>query len=142
MDIAGHISEVNWLAVIVATVSAILLGGAWYSKALFGVKWMAEIGLTEKTAAQNNMKLTFGTTFVLLFLAATTLAVLIGNGSTWYIGFHSGAIVGMLWIATSFGVTYSFEQRSLRIFFINAGYWVVCYTVMGTILGVWPNPPA
>jgi len=139
MDIAGHISQVNWLAVTVATISAFLLGGIWYSKALFGAKWMAEIGLTEATAAQNNMKLTFGATFVLQFLAATTLAVLIGNQSTWYIGFHSGAIIGVLWIATSYGVTYLFEQRSLRLFFINAGYYVVCYSVMGSILGVWPQ---
>jgi hypothetical protein len=35
-------------------------------------------------------------------------------------------------------VIYLFEQRPLRLFFINAGYQIVNFTVMGLILGVWP----
>jgi hypothetical protein len=35
------------------------------------------------------------------------------------------------------GVTYLFENKSLRLFLINAGYHGVAFTIMGTILGAW-----
>ena len=33
--------EVNWLAVLAATVAAFVLGGLWYSPVLFGKRWQA-----------------------------------------------------------------------------------------------------
>jgi hypothetical protein len=40
-------------------------------------------------------------------------------------------------VATAFGVVYLFERRPIALFFINGGYNVVAYTVMGAILGAW-----
>jgi len=137
MDIVGHFGEVNWLAVIAATIFAFLLGGAWYSKAMYGTKWMQEIGLTEESIQKSNMLRTFGVAIVLQFIAATALAVFLGNDSNWLDGLHNGATIGLVWIATSYAITYLFEQRSLRIFLINAGFYVVLFSVMGTILGAW-----
>ena len=75
MDILNHLGDINWLAVVTATTSAFLLGGLWYSKKLFGTRWMQEIGLTEESIVQSNTARTFGTTLVLQFIAATALAV-------------------------------------------------------------------
>ena len=36
--------EINWIAVLVAAVACFLLGGLWYSPALFGRIWNAENG--------------------------------------------------------------------------------------------------
>jgi uncharacterized protein DUF1761 len=137
MDILNQLGEVNWIAVVVATIAAFLLGGAWYSKKMFGTKWMQEIGLTEESIDQTHMARTFGTSFVLQFIAATALAVFLGSDSSWTSGLHSGALIGLLWIATAYGVTYLFEQRSMRLFLINAGYCVVLFSIMGAILGGW-----
>jgi Protein of unknown function (DUF1761) len=137
MDILNHLGEVNWIAVVVATIAAFLLGGAWYSQKMFGTKWMQEIGLTEESIDQTHMARTFGTTFVLQFVAATALAVFLGSDSSWTSGLHSGALIGLLWIATAYGITYLFEQRSMRLFLINAGYYVVLFSIMGAILGGW-----
>ena len=137
MDILNHLGDINWLAVTTATIAAFLLGGLWYSKKLFGTRWMQEIGLTEESINKSNMARTFGTTFVLQFVAATALAVFLGNDSSWISGLHSGVLIGLLWIATSYGTTYLFEQRSLCLFMINAGYNVVLFSVMGLILGAW-----
>lgn len=139
MDLATHLSVVNWFAVIVATVAAFMLGAVWYSKGLFGNKWMQEVGLDEESAQKANMGKIFGTTFVLQFLAATALAILIGNDSTWLIGLHTGALVGLFWVATAYAVTYLFEQRTVRLWMINAGYYVVLYSIMGIALGAWPS---
>jgi hypothetical protein len=40
------ISHINWLAIIVAGLSAFMVGGIWYSKPLFGNAWMTDSNLT------------------------------------------------------------------------------------------------
>ena len=135
MHLAQILAGVNWVAVIVATVSAFLLGALWYSKALFGNQWMQEVGLTEENVQNANMAKTFGTTFALQLLAAIALSAFLGEGSNWLEGLHTGLWIGLFWVATAYGVTYLFEQRSLRLWMINAGYYVVWYAILGTIIG-------
>jgi len=137
MHLAQILADVNWLAVVVATVAAFVLGGLWYSKVLFGNAWMQEVGLTEEAVSSTNMAKTFGGTIVLQVLAATALSTYLGTDSTWQSGLQAGIWIGLLWIATAYGVTYLFEQRSFRLFLINAGYYVVLYAIMGTIIGAW-----
>ena len=50
------------------------------------------------------------------------------------IGIMTG-LSGLFWVATAYGVTYLFEQRPFRLWLINAGYYVVLYALMGTIIG-------
>ena len=135
MHLAQILAGVNWVAVIVATVAAFILGAIWYSKALFGNVWMQEVGLTEENVQNANMAKTFGTTFALQLLAAIALSAFLGEGSNWLEGLHTGLWIGLFWVATAYGVTYLFEQRSLRLWMINAGYFVVWYAVLGTIIG-------
>lgn len=135
MEIGTMLAGINWLAVIAATIAAFVLGGIWYSMPVFGSAWMREIGLTKEVANKANMRRIFSTTFVLQFIAATALAACMPANSNWLAGLHTGIVVGVFWIATAYAITYLFEQRSLRIFMINAGYFVVLFAVMGTIIG-------
>ncbi len=137
MNLAESLAGINWLAVVVSTVIAFAIGGIWYSKALFGSIWLEEVGLTEEAANDANMAKTFGGTFVLQFLAVTALAVVLGTDGTWQSGLQIGLMVGVFWIATAYGITYLFEQRSMRLFLINAGYNVILFALVGTIIGYW-----
>ena len=137
MDIGTTLAGINWIAVVAAALSAFALGAIWYSMPLFGRTWMREIGLSEDAAAKANMPLIFGTVFVLQFAAATALAACMPADSNWLSGIKCGLVVGLFWVATAFGITYLFEQRSLRLFMINAGYYVVLFAIMGTVLGAW-----
>jgi hypothetical protein len=137
MDLGHIVADFNWLAIIVATVTAFALGGAWYAKGLFGAAWMQDVGLTEDDANNANMPKTFGGAFVLQLIAAMTLATFLGPESTWLSGVHTGLVIGIGFLATAYGVTYLFEQRPLRLFMINAGYNVVLLTIMGAIIGAW-----
>ena len=137
MDLAHSLDGINWLAVVVATFVAFALGGLWYSKALFGNTWLEEVGLTEEAINNANMAKTFGGTFVLQLLATIALATTLGADSTWMDGLQNGLLISVLWIATAYGITYLFEQRSMRLFFINAGYYVVLFAISGSILGAW-----
>lgn len=137
MDLGHIVADFNWLAIVVATLAAFGLGGAWYAKGLFGAAWMQDVGLTEEDANNANMPRTFGGAFVLQLIAAMTLATLLGSGSTWLSGVRTGLIVGIGFVATAYGVTYLFEQRPLRLFMINAGYNIVLFAIMGAIIGGW-----
>lgn len=135
MELGTSIAALNWMAVVTAAVAAFLLGAAWYSRKLFGTIWMKEIGLTKDAVSRGNTTLIFGGTFALQLIGATALALFLGPGSGWLVGLQYGLLVGLCWIATAYGITYFFEQRSLRLYLINAGYYVLLFAAMGTIIG-------
>lgn len=137
MSQAHILTDLNWLAILLAAVAAFVLGGAWYSPRLFGGAWMQDVGLTEESAAESNMALIFGGAFLLILVAAIFLGATIGNSGTWLTGLHTGLVVGVAWVSTAYGVTYLFERRPLRLFLVNAGYNVVLFALMGTIIGAW-----
>ncbi len=130
-----HISSVNWVAVLVAAVSGFAVGSLWYSL-LFQKAWMRHSGMTKEKGAQGNPALTFGGAFVLNVIAATGLALLIGDAGL-HGGIHAGAFTGLFFVATALGVIYLFEMKPLGLWLINAGYQVVNFAVMGAILGAW-----
>lgn len=127
--------EVNYLAVGLAALSAFLLGGLWYSPVMFANKWAALAGASEEKLKSGSMAMIFGGAFVLNLIAAWVLAVaLLGVPNMTY-GAGIGLIVGLSWVATSFGVSYLFERRPLALWLINAGYFTLQFTAMGAILG-------
>ena len=128
----------NYLAILAATVSTFVLGGLWYSPALFGRAWMKEIGVNpDALGAKGNFGLIMGVSFVLELIMAFNLAAFIGPKASLSFGLFAGAAAGFGWVGLAFGVTYLFERKSFRLFLINAGYHGVAFTVMGAILGVW-----
>lgn len=132
-----HISELNWIAVVVATLSSFALGGLWYGP-VFGKAWMKASGVSQEKAAQVNMLKTYGGTFVLNLAVAFAIATLIGPHAGWKMGLHTGLFSSVFFVATAFGVVYLFEQRPLSLWLINAGYQVVNFSIMGSIIGAWP----
>ena len=130
--------NINWLAVLVATISAFVIGFAWYSNTLFGKVWMRVAGVSEEKAKSANMPKIFGTAFALTLLAAINLAFFLADPSinTWN-GALYGFLTGLGWVLHGIGVTAQFEQRGWTYIFINGFYWVVSLTVMGLILGAW-----
>jgi len=136
MDATHAVIQIHWIAVAVAAVAGFPLGALWYG-VLFGKAWMAATGITKERAKQANMARIYGTTLLLNLVIATSLAMFIGSGSDWTDGLFAGFMAGFTFVAAAFGITYLFEFRSLKLWAINAGYQVVVFSVMGTILGAW-----
>lgn len=129
-------STINWLAVLVATISAFIVGGLWYGP-IFGKAWMAEMGFSEEDLKNANMAKIYGTAFVLEFLIALQLAMFLGHGGETpsigqgaAYGFH----IGFFFIALAMGVNALFSRSTLKLWFINAFYFVILLTLMGVIL--------
>ncbi len=135
MDASIAFAHLNWLAIIVAALAPFVIGGLWYGP-LFQKPWMALTGITKETPGQNPIPLVMGMSFVLNLVIAISLAMFIGGGD-WHMGLFAGFMAGFTFVGMAFGIVYLFESRPLKLWFINAGYQTVVFTVMGVILGAW-----
>lgn len=136
MDLSTAFMNINWASALVAAVSSFLIGGIWYGP-FFGRAWMREFGYTEEDLKKRPVPRTFGVSLVLAFIAAFILDMFIGKEADILFGMSAGFFAGLGWVATMLGILYLFEMRSLKAYFINAGYCVLSLTVMGVILGAW-----
>jgi hypothetical protein len=130
-------SHLNWLAVIVAALSAFMVGGLWYSNALFGKAWMSDSGLTPERIKTGNKGKIFGFTALFSLIMAANLAMFLAGPKTdtaW--GAEAGFLAG-IWTFGAIAIHSLFELKSWRYIFVNGGYSVVSLTLMGTILGLW-----
>lgn len=132
------ISALNGFAVVVAAVSAFVLGGLWYGP-LFGKAWQANVGLSDEAIASANKGKTFGGAFLLTLVAAFGLAMLLQLHPAPGLvpGLSAGALVGVAFAATTTGINYLFAQKTTALFLIDAGYMVAMLAIMGAILGAW-----
>ena len=127
----------NLWAIVTAALVTFAVGGLWYSPILFARAWIRECRLTEGQTRQAPMARVFGLSLLAALVMATNLAAFLGAKATLSFGLFAGAATGIGWVAMSLGVTYLFEQRSLKLWLIDAGYQVVAYTLMGGIRGAW-----
>jgi len=130
-------SHVNWWAVLVAGISAFVLGGVWYSPALFGKAWMKENNLTVEDVQKGNKGKIFGWSFILALIMSANLSMFLADSKT---NFSWGTMAGFLsgiWVFSGIAIVALFEQKSSRYIFINGGYQLVALTLMGAIIGAW-----
>ena len=127
--------DVNWLAVVVAAVSAFVLGGIWYGP-LFKTTWCREAGVDMDANARHPAAV-FGGAFVLSLVAAIAFAWYLGPAPKLHLALHSGLYVGVAFVATSFGINYAFAQRSLKLWLIDGGYHTLQFVLYGLVLGLW-----
>lgn len=134
-------TDLNWWAVLVATLSTFAVGGIWYSKGVLGGVWQKLVGLTDKDIKSANLTMTMGATLVVTLISAWGLAVLetllLVDG--WMQGAGLGLFVGLVFVSTGWLVNSLYEQRSLKLWKINAGYATLALVVMGAILAAWPK---
>ncbi|MBO6524190.1 MAG: DUF1761 domain-containing protein [Balneolaceae bacterium] len=130
-------AEINYLAVLVASLIGFVVGFLWYGP-LFGKAWMAEVGMTEEKQQSGNMAKIFGTTFVLQVIMTYCLAMFLADDSIdLAMGAFYGFLTGAGWILPTMIINNLYEQRSFKLSFIQGGYWVVVFTLMGLVLGAW-----
>ena len=132
------VSSINWLAVLVAGISSFILGGVWYSPALFGTAWMKENNFTGEEIKKFNPARTYSIVLILSVIISYNLAFFLGDSKTglaW--GTTAGFLAGFGFSALIFTIVSLFEQRSWKYILINGGYITVYFTLIGFILGIW-----
>ena len=140
-------NSINWLAILVAAISAFVVGGIWYSPIMFSKAWMKDNKLSEETVKAGNKAKIFGWAFVLTLIAAANLGMFLADSPaectgncahktdlTW--GATAGFLAG-IWVFCFVAIHGLFEFRSWRLIFINGGYALAALTIMGAIIGIW-----
>ncbi len=134
-------ASVNFLAVAVAAIASFALGALWYSQALFGKLWQQELGFTDEYLQSANLGKIFGSSFVLMFIMALGMALLLGAHSpdkvNLMFGLSQGLFIGLIFVGTSMGINMLYQRKSFKLWLIDALYQIVFLTIMGTILGAW-----
>ena len=139
MDLSAVFNGLNYWAVLVAALSNFVVGGLWYSKILFGARWMELNGFTDQNIYEGSlsMPVIFGTSFGTSFLSAIALAMFLGASANLGFGIFAGFMIAVFWISTSRLNLVLYEKQKLSLFLIHAGYDLVAYIIMGAIIGVW-----
>lgn len=139
MDVLmDYINELNWVAVLVATLAAFAVGAAWYSQALFGKQWMKGAGLSKKDVENADMVKPMVLGLLTTFISAVALGVLFDVLAL--DGVVDGALIGVL-VSVGFIVTNKimhnmFEQKSTDYTVITVSGDIVTLAVMGAVLAL------
>ena len=129
----------HYLGIFLAAAAMFGVGSVWYSPVLFAKAWMSGAGMDPSRKPDGRtMARTFGTTFVLLLVCATVLDILISNstaGEGILHGLFMGFLGGLIAVAIT-AINHLFENKSLKLFLINAGYDLIGFCLMGVILSL------
>lgn len=128
---------INWLAVLVAGISAFILGGVWYSPALFGNAWMKENNMTLEEVKKGNKGKIFGWAFILALIMSANLAMFLADPKTDLVWGTTAGLLAGIWVFAGIAITGLFEHKTARYIFINGGYQLIALGLMGAIIGVW-----
>ena len=137
MEIFISFYSVNWLAILAATTASLVILAFWYSPVLFGRPWRAVTGLHRTGGKGRDISTAIAVVFMLMWLAASALAAIMGPDARLRQGAGVGLLLGVAFISTSIGILGLLERRSIKLSAIDAGYFVVAFVVMGIILGSW-----
>jgi hypothetical protein len=139
-----HMHSLNWVAILVAAISTMVLGFLWYSPLLFAKPWMREMGYdpNDKAKTQELQKSAgpaYAGSFVASLISAFTLALFFHwlRVENLHYGLMGSFHIWLGFVATVQFTGALFAKQSMKLFAINTGYQLVCYLVMGAILAVW-----
>ncbi len=124
-----------WKGILLATVAAMVIGSAWYSKMAFGKQWQKLVGLKD-----SDMKMGMAKAMLVMLLMAFVSAfvlkrfIVIAAPASYFEALKIG-----FWIWLGFVVTYVvgggvFEKRPAKLMAINLSNQLVTLLVMAAIL--------
>ncbi len=135
--------EINYVAVILAGISSMVVGSIWYARQVFGNHWMKLTGLTEKKIKEGNSNnsLTYLYVLVASLITAYVLAHMTFLSYNFFKDSYMVAAVGTAFWAW-FGFTAArmlthdlFENRRKKLTLINISHEFATIMVMGLIIG-------
>ncbi len=157
--------EMNFLAILVAAISALVVGFIWYNPKVFGTTWMKAADMTEEKIQGANMAKIFIMAFIFAVLLAMSIIPMVihqmgafsltqgelgvqpsyeafmadyaNQFRTFKHGTFHGAIAGIFVALPILGTNALFERKSAKYILINSGYWIVTLAIMGGIICAW-----
>jgi hypothetical protein len=136
-DVLG---ELNWLAVIVATVVYFALGAVWYAPPLFGNAWMKAAGIVMPEGQRPSPAIYFTPLlgYFVAVIATAMLAEATGSESLAE-GIVLGLVVGVGYsvVGTAVEATFGNRPQNGVWFLITASYNLIGLVISAVIVSVW-----
>lgn len=134
--------HVNWLAIVGATVVAMIIGSLWYGP-LFGKQWMKLVKLSKKDVAKE-WKKPMAVMVAMAFLQALIVKHFIVFVAYFYADMSQlslGILTGF-WLFAGISLplvlaSNMFARRHINLSYIEAGNQFVTLLTIGAILAVW-----
>jgi len=137
------VPEINYWAVILATLSSMVVGSIWYTPRVFGNYWMKAANITPSGEARDAIR-PIVVTVVVSFITSWVLAgaAFISwdfYGGSFFVNSLLTAII--LWAgftAARFITHDAFDGRPAGLTVLNVAHEFVTIVIMAIIIGVWP----
>ncbi len=129
------------LSFVAAGLAFWFLGAIWYN--VLGKAWQNELGFTDEYLQKGNMALKMVLSLVCMIamcfaIKASLSGHFAAEGQTFGHGAAHGAAIGVFYAAMSMGINYIYQQRSIKLWLIDAPYQIIGLTVAGGIIAAWP----
>jgi hypothetical protein len=135
---------INVWAALVAALATMVIGFLWYSPLLFARPWMVLMGYDPNDKAKlAEMQKSAGPMYAMSLVASVLSAAVLGKiiaiatVDTALYGMKIGLAVWLGFVTTVQLTNALFSKQPAKLYAINTGYQLVCYLVMGAILGAW-----
>lgn len=135
--------QINWAAVLLATIASMAVGFVWYAKPVFGKMWMDLVHLSEKDQ-QKGAAMAIGQALVTAVVTAYVLAhVTYISQSFFGVSYMESALNTAFWLwlgisATTIVTHNAFEQRRKKLTLLTVAHQLVAFLVMGFVIGLMP----
>ncbi len=130
--------SVNYLAVIVAAVVALVIGFAFYSPQTMGKRWIAYLGTTQaELGSPGAMGMATGIVASLVNAWVLTVLALNLGGTTIGDGVKLGILCWLGFMATITAAQISFEKKPWGLWVLNNAHNVIVQILMAAIVTVW-----
>lgn len=134
---------INYVAVLIAGIAAMVFGAIWHSPNVFGATWAKLNGFTakdmQKGKAKGGMGGKYFWQFVAILVMAYVLSVFVNFAQA--ADFLSGMAVGFwAWlgfVATVLIASVLWEGKPFKLYLLNSIYFLITLTIMGGILAIW-----
>ena len=129
----------NYLAILVAAIVNMIIGGLWYSPLLFAKPWMALNNVTPESMKNVNPGPLYAQSFVATLVAYFFLAMAIQltNASTAIDGMKTAFCIWLGFITTVQFTANVFSPKKIQAYFLDTGYQLVAILIAGIILALW-----
>jgi hypothetical protein len=128
--------HVNYLAVLAAGISNMVIGFLWYGP-LFGKKWMALSGFTEEQVKSMNPGPLYGQSFVAALLTYFILARFMTGTTTVMQGVETACLVWLGFVTTVQFTASLFSTKPKALYFLDTGYQLASFIAAGAIIALW-----
>ena len=135
--------SINYIAVILATLSSMVIGSIWYTPKVFGNYWMKAANVTPSGNARDAIRpilLTLVVSFVTAWVlaGASFISWDFYGGSFFVNALVTGIILWAGFTAARFITHDAFDGRPTGLTVLNVAHEFVTIVIMAIIIGVWP----